>query len=250
MHRRRPIRGGLRKVYLPPEQGNLLLWLDTTDPTTVFSDNPPTIQAVNNDPIEYIVNKGTDGSSLDMDFWPDTPNFAILQTNVINGLQILGLDDERFDNSILSVCAGAGPTNNPNGATIAAVLRIQVFTSNLHGPTPGAANDFIITAGTTWTTECGNSGSKDTGKAQVAGEWVWAYQTATSAGDSTWRASGVGESSDSGNPFSADGLTNNLAYFLNQGQIAECLYWDLALGTTARADLIEYFDDKYGVLPF
>ena len=250
MHRRRPIRGGLRKVHLPPELANLLLWLDTTDPTTVFADNPPTIQAVNNDPIEYIVNKGTDGSSLDMDFWPDTPNFAILQTNVINGLQILGLDDELFDNQILSVGAGAGPTDNPNGATLAMVMRKQVLTNNLHGPSPGSFNDFIITAVSTWLAECCDSGNEDTGKAQVAGEWVWVYITATSAGDATFRASGVGESSSAGNPFSDAGLTRNIAYFLNQGQIAECLYWDIALGTTAKADLITYFDDKYGVLPF
>ena len=250
MHRRSPIRGGLRKVHLPPEQGNLLLWLDTTDPTTVFADNPPTIQAVNNDPIEYIVNKGTDGSNLDMDIWPDTPNFAILQTNVINGLQILGLDDERFDNQILPSMSGSGPTNNPNGATIAAVLRKQVFSNNIHGPSPASFNDFIITATDTWLTECCDSGSEDTGKAQVAGEWVWVYITATSAGDATFRASGVGESSSAGNPFSDVGLTRELVYFLNQGQIAECLYWDIALGTTAKADLITYFDDKYGVLPF
>jgi len=239
--------GSRSRVNSPP--GNPQLWWDFTDASTVWQDAGATMPAGEGDNVGRIDNKGNDAFLLFLD---DQDNdFLVYREGVVNGLNVV--DGQPADYGDLRN-REAGNISGPDGMTMAWVTRL---TSNLgsqgnldfawnNNPAFNPRLDWDQPSGQ-WQHDPLNISAQPL-RAVSLNEWVWIYGSAEDnnfVGQASGSAPVVTSSGTYGQ--TSDGVFNNIR--VENGQTAEIIVWDVALQASDLAELVLYFNERYGVLP-
>jgi len=231
---------------MPPALANLQHWYDFTDESTVWADANGTIPATNGSNILRVDNKGNE---VTVPFL----NTIVVQameyrTNVINGLAVCH-NEPPTQADIVRTQAGNQP--GATGLSLASVGR------RLANP---AASELISwnwsttwidpqEGPVTWASREDAAVILDSGKTVLINEWVWCYATYVS-NNFNIRAAGEAEVNDNGFAYIRPADGQRIGIFISESEYAECLAWDIDLSPAETTDLILYFDEKYGAMPF
>ena len=227
----------------PPSLPNLQHWFDMTDGTTQWQNSAGTIPAVNGQDIDRIDNKGTDGQPL-IDTLGGRPFYTL---GLINGLS--GWDDGGGSGQLTTIMTNGGSVNGISWAGVVrrdSSLAQGMFSWNgptrvLRAVTLGNWEAFVSPPPTV----------QDSNKLVVINEWVWAYFSQDSLGNWKFRVSGAAEVTGTNAPFAPNTPGNSLTLSAGPtGKMAEWLIWDKGLSSIELTALVDYFNTKFGVMPF
>lgn len=244
VHGQPRVTAGARRFPSSPA-ANPFMWLDFTDPSTLFQDVAGTIPVVNGSTIRRIDNKG---------FNPQNPADATATMqyieNVIAGFSVAkgtAPTTVQFDDPL--IVNGIGPP----GITLAAVGRI--FTPGFEGlvrwggGAPGGETTFrnIVSD---WSFRIGLPiVNINNIKPVVVGEWNIALISYGPNGIH-WDLSGTpGSGGPVGSPFTGLGPAGFLRLLEADSELTEIIWWDEELSNANRANQLGYFTGKYGAFP-
>jgi hypothetical protein len=237
---------------MPPALSNLVSWADITDASTVFSDDPPTTQAVNGDTVLYVTNKGTDVGNDWTYFEFDAAADIELETNMVNGLQGLTLNPQpapTFGDTLTQDQAMPDPLNGATAAMICIPL----------GNSTGAFAGAFGAQGAVFTLDplAGRFGGycqADPPAMTLLNPWVadnvyWAYVQNDTNGDEQGQVAGETAVTRNINPYDSTG--QRISIGVDNVKMLEVLYWDKKLDASEVSQFDNYCTTKYGAaMPF
>jgi len=231
-------------VGSPPYWKDTLHWFDFTDQATVFSDLAGVVPIADGVEIQYVENKGHFGDTPAVE-GPPNPDWDE-SVALINGLSVA--DSAAVQQPI---------TFTPEGLDISllGMTFAQVVKADDNPPAGyffwngSGANSFQMRINFGAWQPTFNGLGLTTNRSVTLGEWVWLLATWEADGSRFVQASGNSEEVGAieAPAIIPDGSTMTLAGLT--GDEGETIIWNRALTSLQRAEVVSYFDTKYGVLP-
>lgn len=237
-----------------PVPGGDLHHFDFTDRDTVFSDVAGTVPAEDNDSIQYVGNKGSDGTPLIQSVTLDAPIYDRESTIGNQYAANFTAANHRLANTIAN-----GMDGTVNGTTIAFVSRMTnigpgatAFNMNWNGVGANGLGFELDPTGTlAFRLHINGNSIVPSGGSSLQNNWylnyvslntgfTWDYYTSPGPNTNTFNgANGT---------IPASSVLELITDFADM-ELAEFWIWPRALTVSELADLVAYADNKYQIMP-